>query len=162
MKKTAINHSIVEFEGQHGVVLSHNKQHSTVFAYLSENKIVVPNNKIISKFHFDYSIFESVSDYDFSLFTKDFFIQFENLISDFNHTFNLHYKVSEEEISEDIEVINRRMATLSPDTKLYECYALFKRHISNTLFLARKITESEQEYDSFSAEEFKNILKHLN
>ena len=162
MKNTTVNHSIVEFEGQYGVVLNHNRQHSTVYAFNTDNKIVVPNSKIISKFHFDYIIFENTNDKEFSLFAKDFYEQFKNIISDFNHTFNLHDKVSEEEIIEDIDVVSRRMATLDKNSSLYNCYSLFKKHISNTLFLARKITESEQEYDSFSAEELKNILKHIN
>jgi hypothetical protein len=162
MKKTALNHSIVHFKKREGFVLSKNKDTSTVFDFDTEKKMVVSNKDMVSKFHFDYNIFNKISDNNLCLFAKDFNKHFYTLMSDFNHTFNLQdSKISTDNILDDIEVIEMRMANLDKSNEIYKCYYLFKKYMSNTLFLTSKITASEHNLEPFSSNEIKNIIKHI-
>ena len=162
MKKTALNHSIVEFNNRSGFVLSRNKTTSTVFDFESENNIVINNEKLTSKFHFNYSVFNKINDNDICIFAKDFNKYFFTLISDFNHTFNLQdKKISTDNILDDIDVIERRIANLDKDSSLFECYTLFKKYMTNTLYLTSKVTAAEKNHEPFSSSEIKNILKHI-
>jgi hypothetical protein len=132
MRKTAMNHSIVEFENEFGFILNHSKLHSTIFCFNTERKILIANSKIKSKFHFDHDVFADFTDLEFSFFAKDFFLDFNDLIEDFNHTFNSQdQKVSEEDIISDIEFLDKRMMQLDKYSSLYACYNTFKKHISN-------------------------------